>query len=370
MFSGDSDAVTPAGSSSSSSSTSLSGDHWDNPCDCRDERCCLCRLFDNGSDDDLANVPFPGAMPTGLPKEFHCIRCATIPVGRIFQCQNGHLICEGCYQVQVLDKMLCEALGTCPQCSVRMYRHQPNRNIAAERILSEMPVTCEHCGTKMLRSALRSHFRDECTKRLLYCKYRLIGCPWYGPASENTDHDESCEWPNKTGAELLEFLSPLQAERDARTRLLEQIRDMLQLPNLSVRLLHVLPQAPIHLFPYNEFVEVCKFRAHFHRWSLLLNWQTPADNDANPQPMGSLHLRLKLEPQMNWNSKLVTSFTLVHGTHSEVLFLPNLCERFEFSPNQLLGPPALVYRHTMPHCKKLLIERGIYVRLLIASIRT
>ncbi|XP_022232580.2 cysteine and histidine-rich protein 1-like [Drosophila obscura] len=356
----------------STSSSDSSVDHcWGNLCECRDERCCLCRLFDNAIDDELANVPLTGLMPSGatVHKEFLCIRCETIPVGRIFQCHNGHLICEACYQVQVLDKMLCETLGTCPQCSVRMYRHLPNRNIAIEWLLAEMQLACEHCGTKMPRSALRSHFRGECPGRLVYCKYRRIGCPWYGRRAEASAHDAACAWPSKTGAELMELLLPIQAERDARTRVLQQIQSMVQLPNLTVRLVQVLPQGRIRKFPQNQFVAVSNLRAHAQQWSLLLKWQTPAADDDNPQAMGSLHLCLQLDPPEDWSAKLLVSYTLVHGTHSEVFFRPNYCERFEFSSNQLRGPPALVYRHTMANCKKLLLERGIYVRLLIAHIK-
>ncbi|EDW37136.1 GL26080 [Drosophila persimilis] len=356
-------------------SKSSSGGGCGNICECTDERCCLCRLFDKGDYDDIGNVPFFGVIPTdveGSPfldatirQEFHCNRCGTIPVGRIYQCHKGHLICEGCHQVQVLDKMLFQALGTCPKCSARMYRHAPNRNIIAERILSEMKMTCEYCGAKMVRAALRSHFHSECQGRLVSCKYKRIGCPWYGPASEIAAHDETCEFPGKTGAELMEYLRPIQAERDARLQILAKIEDTLLRSQLTVRLLHVLPQGPIRKFPHNEFVLVNEFRTHFMKWSLLIMWQSPAADDDHPQPMGSLHFRLKIERPENSSSSLVFTYALVHGSHSEVAFLPNLCDRIEFSSNQLLGPPVMIYRHTMSHCKKLLIDRGIYARLLI-----
>ncbi|KAH8410345.1 hypothetical protein KR009_012357, partial [Drosophila setifemur] len=354
---------------------------------CDDVICNACKLKSASetcdSDDELSNVPTPSGvtdLETASSLEHclnlivRCVMCKSIPFIPVYQCHRGHPICAGCYQIRMNDLLLGSHLGTCPTCGSRIYRFEPHRNMVAERTLAELPVACEHCGSKMLRSGLRLHFLGECPKRLLSCKYRRLGCPWVGVAPELEAHQADCPVKNKSGMELLEVLRLKQAIRDGKQRLMNQILVMMQLPHIKLRLLHVQPQKDREsMFPRDCFVSVANFEVFHHRWSVLLKWQSPL-KDGDPcagavepgcQLFSSFVFQLRLDSANEVRESIVVSFTFVSGTYSEVRFLPNLTERFKFSPKNMFGPPTVFYRNALNQCNKLLNERGIYTRLLI-----
>jgi len=141
---------------------------------------------DIDTDDELNNVAAEDGLnineegSSGDLNVYRCVVCGTLPFKELFQCQQGHLICAGCYQIRVLDKMLGADMGTCSQCGVRIYRHQQYRNLVGERRLSDIVVACEKCEIQLPRGQLRLHGIKDCPKRLVTCKFKRIGCNWKG----------------------------------------------------------------------------------------------------------------------------------------------------------------------------------------------
>ncbi|KAH8329176.1 hypothetical protein KR074_005300 [Drosophila pseudoananassae] len=367
------------------------------------------------SEDELSNVATPSGVTernatSNLEQHLNiitrCVMCKTISFTTLFQCQRGHLICAGCYEIRVHDKLHTAGLSTCPECGVRINIRDPIQNMVAESTVAKMPVACEHCAAKMLRSGLREHFLRSCPKRLVSCQYHRLGCEWVGEAPKQSDHKNVCPVVGKTGLELLESLQLKQATRDAKQRVISQILTIMQLPDLKMRRLQVLPQyyRP-GLFPMDTFVSVARFQAYQQQWEVLLKWQSSpcvptstgnssegsseSSNDEEPDSspnstekssddeseasqkdcpaFNTLMFQLRLGSAADCRSTLVLSYTFVQGTYSEVRFLPNLCERCEFSKDRITSPPSVFYRHTNTHCSKLVNERGIFTRLLMVT---
>ncbi|XP_068142653.1 zinc finger TRAF-type-containing protein 1-B-like [Drosophila tropicalis] len=319
-----------------------------------------------GGDVDLTNVITPdgpimdsAGNPVRLCELMRCVKCHRVPVNELFQCQNGHLICGSCYQIRVLDKMLGPQLGTCPTCSVRIYRHLPNRNLIAEHALKEVRTVCRFCGNKTERSTFRQHLLNECPNSIVFCKYRRIGCQWNGKKSQMATHESQCSFPHKTGAELREALLRRQASLDADREHYTRFSRFTQLANISVRLLQVLPI--IEGMARDETKAAVHFQAYNVHWTMHLRVDTSGNN---VDGLCSIMFRLRLDSSVE--STFVLSYSMLHGTYCEVTFLPNLCERFGFSNENKLGPVNVIYRHVKEECLKLLNERGLFARLLIA----
>lgn len=323
------------------------------------------------SDDELCNVPTSDGLNAPDLEAYRCIVCHTLPVTALFQCQNGHQICAGCYHIRVLDKMLGEQLGTCPQCNVRIYRHEPHRNVEGEMNLAIVNVSCEQCHKIIQRGFLRYHKTTNCMKRLVQCMYKRIGCPWKGRnGAAHRQHERKCEYRNKKGCELLEGLQAVQDKLDGKRCLLSKVMKLLQLPLITVRLLQKLPE--VEGFPRNLWVTGANFRAFGLRWSVQYMWQTP-ECDAESEEEQALQdcsflFKLRLESPEMFRGALGLTYTLVSSVYTDVRFQPNLCEKCDFTQENLDGPPTLLYGNSYLNIARLLNERGFYGRILMAHI--
>ncbi|XP_034472040.1 cysteine and histidine-rich protein 1-like [Drosophila innubila] len=330
------------------------------------------------TDDEVNNVPAGNGLfinggedPADLDI-FRCIVCDTLPFVEVLHCQQGHPICAGCYQIRVLDKMLGAQLGTCPLCGVRIYRHQPFRHLIAERRLYDAVVACERCEMHLPRGRLRLHGIKECPKRLITCKYKRIGCKWKGELGVLEEaHRENCEYRHKTGLELLDELRQIQEKRDAKRCQLVNIMKLLQLPHITARLLHQLPH--LETFPRNHFVTGPIFKAFGQSWSVKLKWQAPNNSDEPYDQQSdncSLLFQLCLEESdcLQLRTPLGLTYTLISGVYSDVRFQPNLCEKYDFTTDNMDGPPTLLYENSWQNLAILLNKRGFYARLLMARL--
>ena len=89
-----------------------------------------------------------------------CIVCLDVPkTDPVYQCDNGHILCNSCH-ANVTD---------CPMCRVKL---GTSRNLAVERVLSKFPRACEYdthgCKVKMIKGALETHQNS--------CKYKPVRC--------------------------------------------------------------------------------------------------------------------------------------------------------------------------------------------------
>ncbi|KAH8418868.1 hypothetical protein KR222_007223, partial [Zaprionus bogoriensis] len=319
------------------------------------------------TDDEQTNVPTRDGVNASTDLEpLRCIVCKTLPFNELFQCEYGHHMCAGCYHMRVLDKMLGSQLGTCPQCQVRIYRHQPLRNQVAEMRLSTVLVDCVECGKRLQRGFLRPHQLAICPQRIVSCRYKRIGCRWKERASGQGEHEANCEFRHKKASELLETLQQLQVRRDGKRLLLGKLMKLLQLPLITVRLMQLLPQ--LDGFRVNSWVDIFNFEAFTQRWSLQLKWHTQEDVEEREERMSTLWFQLRLESPDSARGPLGLTYTLVSGSHSDVRFLPNLCEKCDYSRDNLVGPTTLIYESSQQNIDQLLFHRGFFARLLMARI--
>ncbi|KAH8377856.1 hypothetical protein KR093_007498, partial [Drosophila rubida] len=334
------------------------------------------------SDDEINNVPLEsGEYVSGLSissqlSDFRCIVCYTVPFSELYQCQNGHLICAGCYQIRVLDKMLGCELGTCPQCRVRIYRHRAYRNMLIEQALAAVVVACKKCAEHLPRNQLRQHAIHHCPHRLIACKYQRVGCSWKGKIGILQEaHNENCEFRHKTVEELLKYLRVIQEKRDARAALQANVLKFLQLPHITARLVHIMPFALP--FPRNCYAIGHTFEAFTQHWSIKFKWMTPTEsvepgdsaepNEDDDDPCALL-FQLCMEYPDATRGPLGLTYTLLGSIYSDIRFQPNLCEKHDFTHENPTGPPALLYENSLCNVARLLNERGFYARLLMARI--
>lgn len=77
------------------------------------------------------------AVQQEMKGEFKCPICMTCYMSNIFQCINGHSICDNC--VDIVPN------GECPQCRVS-YEMGKIRNRSLEAVRNQMPFPCRFSG--------------------------------------------------------------------------------------------------------------------------------------------------------------------------------------------------------------------------------
>ncbi len=76
------------------------------------------------------------ASLSALKEEVTCPVCLEVPRrGGLFQCPNGHLICED-------DHAKLKGAKTCPECRASYGQGKPMRNKLAEKLLNVIEVPC------------------------------------------------------------------------------------------------------------------------------------------------------------------------------------------------------------------------------------
>lgn len=113
-----------------------------------------------------------------------CAVCMDLPHSSVFQCSNGHLMCNSCFAHLLADSKLRDETATCPSCRCIITRDVCSRNLAVEKAVSEMPGSCRYCERELPRAMLQVHENEECEERSVYCRFSRIGCPWRGPHHE------------------------------------------------------------------------------------------------------------------------------------------------------------------------------------------
>jgi len=140
-----------------------------------------------------------------------CTVCLDLPQTVIYQCNNGHLMCAGCFSHLLADARLKDEQATCPNCRCEISKTSCSRNLAVEKTLSELPASCCYCNVMYPRNCLDQHQRNECLERPIKCIYERIGCTWEGPYHELSEHSEQCAHPNRPCRDIIGFLK----EKDA-----------------------------------------------------------------------------------------------------------------------------------------------------------
>ncbi len=94
-------------------------------------------------------------MDSEFPEQFKCPICFEIHEKEIYQCENGHIICDKCVN----------GLSLCPQCRVNL-NTKGVRNRALEDLLDMLKFNCtfksEGCIARVTRKEMSTH-HDDCT---------------------------------------------------------------------------------------------------------------------------------------------------------------------------------------------------------------
>lgn len=142
-----------------------------------------------------------------------CTICMEYPTTKIWQCHQGHLLCEICWQ------SLVKSTPKCPICRVDLNCQNPIRARFQEQILSGMIVSCKFvsngCGTRLKFRDLIKH-TTTCSFRNIDCDYKPLGCHWNGLAFQKDQHIHACPVSSKSLADISEHVRQLTLSFDKR----------------------------------------------------------------------------------------------------------------------------------------------------------
>jgi len=126
--------------------------------------------------------PKEGSNQEKTHRILECPVCIELPKTPVYQCSNGHLICNSCHP----------KVKNCPMCRVYLNQHKPLRNLTAEQFLEDL--SNNNSVVEQKPKARRSSLRLPCKNALngcdvtcntngeviqhqKSCKYRLVFCP-------------------------------------------------------------------------------------------------------------------------------------------------------------------------------------------------
>lgn len=94
-----------------------------------------------------------------IPEQLRCPICFEVPLAEIYQCKNGHTICNEC-EANVKE---------CPQCRIPIpVNGELIRNRALESLLDNLTVSCPNqlkgCKEKLLKKNVKNHL-PNCVHR-------------------------------------------------------------------------------------------------------------------------------------------------------------------------------------------------------------
>ncbi|XP_071784680.1 zinc finger TRAF-type-containing protein 1-B-like [Asterias amurensis] len=293
-----------------------------------------------------------------------CSVCLDLPVNLVYQCVNGHLMCAGCFTHVLADARLKDEQSTCPNCRCEIGKTLCSRNLAVEKTVSELPSLCEHCSCKLPRNVLEHHQRSDCPQRTVKCAYHSIGCLWQGAHCESSDHEKECEFPQKSGAEVLETVKELSQGFK------EEIRGYLNIVNLLS--FEKIAFTDLQLRPYRTDDFITKLYYETSRFtSLNQQWVLKArinDSERNPLHSTNRHLTYQMILKSRVNNPVTFHFMILSGPFTDIKVKPEVY-RFEFSGDRSESPLQLMPLVNPADGNKLLAAKTINVRLIMFQVQ-
>ncbi|XP_022080246.1 cysteine and histidine-rich protein 1-like [Acanthaster planci] len=293
-----------------------------------------------------------------------CSVCLDLPVNLVYQCVNGHLMCAGCFTHVLADARLKDEQSTCPNCRCEISRTQCSRNLAVEKAVSELPSLCQHCACRLPRNVLEHHQRSECPQRISKCGYASIGCLWKGPNREVKGHEKDCEYPGKTGAEVLAAVEESSRTYQSEIRNYQRIIDLLSFEKLTFNDLQLRPYRTDD-FITKLYYETSRFTALNQQWVLKARIN---DSERNPLHSTERHLTYQLLLKSRISNPLAFHFMLLGGPFTDVKVRPEVY-RFEFTADRTESPHHLMPLANQGDGNKLLSAKTINVRLLLFQVQ-
>ena len=218
---------------------------------------------------------------------------------------------------------------------------------------------------------------------LTVCDYALLGCPWTGSFHNLSTHLAGCEYPSKTGLELICTIQAYKKACDEEKKCLETVVDLLSLNQIGVSgklnqakmtnigALFIFLDLILKPLRTDDFVaklyfETSRFTALQYQWQLRARI-----NDNNPHPhttvTRSLSYQLVLKSKVSQTIDL--KFFILKGPHgdpSNVSIQP-IIHHFEFSPNNT-ETEYLKLPISSHECNRILSSSSISFRLLMVQL--
>ncbi|CAF4673107.1 unnamed protein product, partial [Rotaria sp. Silwood1] len=239
-----------------------------------------------------------------------CLNRSTLPM---LQCVNGHLMCTSCFYHLLADCKLKDQETACPNCRCEISKKDCTRNLAVEKVILELPMVCAYCPHTCSGREIKYHESETCSKRPTICEYSLLGCDWTGPFHCLASHMTTCEYPKKTGQQLLDTIRIRKQTYDAEKKCLEIALDLLSLNEIEVNDLVLKPMRTDD-FTAQLYFETTRFKALEHTWKLraCIN-----DNEPNPHATVTRWLSYQLALQSNVSEAINLKFFITKGSHSD-----------------------------------------------------
>lgn len=120
---------------------------------------------------------------------------------QMYQCVNGHLLCETCLSRLLADSRLRNVETTCPFCRIPLSFQTVSRNRIAEEILCLLEVECTHCQKPYSYDQIVEH-EKTCGNKPVSCIFHILGCKWTGDQMDLPLHNEICSFYTKPAKDL------------------------------------------------------------------------------------------------------------------------------------------------------------------------
>ncbi|KAH8306934.1 hypothetical protein KR044_001443, partial [Drosophila immigrans] len=148
-----------------------------------------------------------------LRKVMLCTVCLELPhPNENYQCALGHILCEDCATRLLAQAAMKRLTAHCPHCRTPISWNELTKNLAVGQTLWELPKGCPDCEQQMDYKSLPNHLKNECSKRVVKCKYRCLGCTWQDCQEQNAEHEASCKYLSMGSDEILAELQVRDAQ--------------------------------------------------------------------------------------------------------------------------------------------------------------
>ncbi|KAL3289235.1 hypothetical protein HHI36_003668 [Cryptolaemus montrouzieri] len=289
-----------------------------------------------------------------------CAVCLDLPKAAVYQCTNGHLMCAGCFTHVLADARLRDELATCPSCRVEISKTSATRNLAVENAVSELPSECQFCNQQFPRNSLERHEEQECDERISGCKFSRIGCPWRGPLHERPEHENQCNHPHRTGAEVMESLKAIDQEMADERKIYDSIFELLGFEKILFNDIQLKPYRTDE-FVHRLFYESSRFSAFNNQWVVKARINNSQKDPTQSSERGltyQLILKSKTTTPMN------LSYIVLRGPVGDIKVKPSI-HQFEFTEQENESPYLPLRLPDSNECNRLLAAKVINFRLIM-----
>lgn len=289
-----------------------------------------------------------------------CAVCLDLPSSAVYQCNNGHLMCAGCFTHILADARLRDELATCPSCRVEISKTSATRNLAVENAVAELPSECQYCNRQFPRNFLDRHELQECDERISGCQYSRIGCPWRGPMHEKQEHEDMCTHPHRSGAEVMETLKIIDQQMVDERKIYDSIFELLGYEKILFNDIQLKPYRTDE-FVHRLFYESSRFSAFNNQWVVKARIN---NSQKDPTQSSERDLTYQLILKSKTTSPMNLSYIVLRGPVGDIKVKPDI-HQFEFNEQENESPYFPLKLPDTNECNRLLAAKVINLRLIM-----